>query len=154
MCADTTPDATPAADQSVSLPYAWVAHPVRERPVRGLLAILLMLACGVLVALIVADPMMGPLAAGGAILFLFLTLNRFFLPTRYLLDEQGVRANFPLGARSIRWDEIRRFPHDRDGGYLSARARGGAFDTRGISLLFAGRSGEIVALIDRHRSAP
>ena len=109
------------------------------------------LFCGVLVALIVADPMVGPLAAGGSIVFLFLTLNRFFLPTRYRIDERGVAARYPLGKRALAWSEIRRFPHDQEGGYVSSRDRGGAFDTKGVSLLFAGRGDEIIPLIESHR---
>ncbi len=143
-----------AADPHPDLPFEWTAHPVREKPRRGVLAAALIVFCGVLVAMIVADPMLGPLAAGGSILFLFLTLNRFFLPTRYRIDEQGVSARFPLGGRALAWSEIRRFPHDREGGYVSPRDRGGALDTRGISLLFAGRGAAIIALIESHRPAP
>jgi hypothetical protein len=140
-----------SAGPHLDLPYEWTAHPVRDKPARGVLAAILIVFCGVLVAMIVDDPLVGPFAAGGSILFLLLTLNRFFLPTRYRIDERGVSARFPLAARALTWAEIRRFPHDGEGGYVSPRDRGGALDTRGISLLFAGRGRDIIPLIESHR---
>jgi hypothetical protein len=78
-----------------SLPYEWTAHPLREHPAKAVLAIVLVLACGVLVGLIVDAPTVGPIAAGGAILFLFIALNRFFLPSRYRMDEHGIAVRYP-----------------------------------------------------------
>ncbi|MCP4838559.1 MAG: PH domain-containing protein [Planctomycetes bacterium] len=129
-------------------PYEWTAHPLREHPVKAVLAIVLVLACGVLVGLVVADPMLGPLAAGGAIVFLFVTLNRFFLPSRYRMDEHGIAVRYPLRTRVLRWSEIKQFRHDQEGGYVSPRLRGGVFDTAGISLLFARKAHEIIPRID------
>lgn len=80
-------------------------------------------------------------------LFLLLMLNRFYLPSRYRLDEHGIAVRYPIGSRSIRWQELRRFPHDQTGGYLSTRERSGMFDSRGISVLFANRAEEIIPRI-------
>ncbi|MDG1899790.1 MAG: hypothetical protein P8I74_07985 [Phycisphaerales bacterium] len=125
----------------------WSAHPLREQPGRGAIASLVIVACGILVALAVADPVGGVLAGGAAMLFLLLMLNRFYLPSRYRLDEHGIAVRYPIGSRSIRWRELRRFPHDQMGGYLSTRERAGMFDSRGISILFAGRAEEIIPRI-------
>ena len=146
--AKAVPSANPmTTDDLPNLPYHWTAHPVRERPIRGVCAAILTVVTGVLVGRIVADPTVGPLAAGGAMLFLLISLNRFFLPTHYRIDEQGIHARFPLRQRSLAWSEIRRFPHDHEGGYVSARERGGAFDTRGVSLLYHGHATQVIALI-------
>ncbi|MDG1837505.1 MAG: hypothetical protein P8I91_01725 [Phycisphaerales bacterium] len=133
---------------AIETPYEWTAHPLREQPWKALLAVVLVLFCGVLVGVIVADPLVGPLAAGGAIVFLFFTLNRFFLPSKYSMDEHGVAVRYPLRSRTLRWAEIRRFVHDNQGGYVSPRHRGGALDTGGISLLFGGRGHQIIPLIE------
>ncbi len=140
-----------STDHLPCLPYQWTAHPVRDRPVRGVCAALLTVLTGVLVGLVVADPMIGPIAAGGAMIFLLISLNRFFLPTHYRIDEQGVAAQFPLGKRRLLWQEIRRFPHDQLGGYVSAREQGGAFDSQGISLLYEGHAEAVIGLIESHR---
>ena len=131
-----------------SLPYEWTAHPLREHPAKGVLAIVLVLACGVLVGLIVDAPTVGPIAAGGAILFLFITLNRFFLPSRYRMDEHGIAVRYPLRTRVLRWSEIKQFRHDQEGGYVSPRLRGGIFDTARISLLFGRHGSEVISRID------
>lgn len=133
---------------SIETPYEWTAHPLREQPWKALLAVALVLFCGVLIGVIVDDPLVGPLAAGGSILFLFITLNRFFLPSKYHMDEHGVAVRYPLRSRTLRWADIRRFVHDSQGGYVSPRCRGGALDTRGISLLFGGRGHQIIPLIE------
>ncbi|MEE2718525.1 MAG: hypothetical protein VX727_01930 [Planctomycetota bacterium] len=135
----------------------WSVHPLRERPGRAVGTCLIILACGLLVAVAVGDPTGGVLAGGAAILFLILMLNRFFLPSYYRMDGVGIAVRHPIGTRSLRWVDLRRFPHNESGGYLSTRERGGMFDSRGISVLFAGRGDEIVPWIksamDRSREA-
>ena len=127
--------------------FTWTAHPLREQPGRALLAVAIVLACGLLVATAVGGAMTGPAAGGGAIAFLLLTLNRFFLPSHYRVDRHGIAVRYPVGSRSLRWTELRRFPHDAQGGYVSPRRKGGMLDTRGISLLFAGHGSEIIPRI-------
>jgi hypothetical protein len=100
------------------------------------------------VGLIVDEPLVGPFAAGGAILFLLITLNRFFLPSRYRMDEHGIAVRYPLRTRTLRWAEIKQFRHDQEGGYISPRLRGGIFDTAGISLLFGTHATEIILRIN------
>ncbi|MDG2093706.1 MAG: hypothetical protein P8J89_00350 [Phycisphaerales bacterium] len=125
----------------------WTAHPLREQPLRAVMASVVVLACGWLVSLAVPNVLGGVLAGAGSILFLFFMLNRFYLPTTYRLDENGIAVRYPIGTRSIRWQDLQRFPHDASGGYLSTRQRGGMFDSRGISVLFAGRGEEIIPRI-------
>ena len=108
---------------------------------------IVILACGWMVSLAVPNVLGGVLAGAGAMLFLFFMLNRFYLPSRYRIDSNGIAVRYPIGTRSIRWQELQRFPHDASGGYLSTRQRGGAFDSRGISVLFAGRGEEIIPRI-------
>ena len=129
-------------------PFEWTAHPLREHPAKAVLAVVLVLVCGVLVGLVVGDPVLGPLAAGGAIVFLFVTLNRFFLPTRYRMDAHGIAVRYPLRTRVLRWSEVKQFRHDQEGGYVSPRLRSGVFDTAGISLLFGNHATEIIPRID------
>ena len=125
----------------------WSAHPLREQPARAVVVCVVILACGLLVSLAVGDPTGGVLAGGAAMLFLLFMLNRFFLPSSYRLDANGIAVRYPIGSRSLRWVDLRRFPHDQVGGYLSTRERGGMFDSRGISVLFAGRGTEIIQRI-------
>ena len=127
--------------------FEWTAHPLREHPGKAVLVVTLMAFCGVLVGLVVGDPLAGPLAAGGAIVFLFLTLSRFFLPSRYRMDAQGIAVRYPLSTRVLRWSEIRQFRHDDEGGYVSPRSKPGPFDRAGISLLFGPHAAEVIPRI-------
>lgn len=142
-------DAQPNQD----MPLEWTAHPVREQPLKSFVVSLVVMGCGQLVALSVLTGMakpsvlVGVLAGVGAMLFLFFMLNRFYLPSSYRLDENGIAVRYPVGKRSLRWRDLRRFSHDDTGGYLSTRLKGGAFDSRGISVFFAGRGDEIIPRI-------
>ena len=126
----------------------WTAHPMREQPGRAVLVVMVLLLCGLVIMLSVGDVQLGLLAGGTAVFFLFLTLNRFFLPSRYRLDRNGIAVRYPVGSRSLRWKDLRRFPHDQVGGYLSTRIRRSMFDTRGISVLFGRHGGEIIPRIE------
>jgi len=70
----------------------WTAHPLREQPVRAVIASVVILACGWMVSLAVPNVLGGVLAGGGAMLFLFFMLNRFYLPSRYQMDANGIGA--------------------------------------------------------------
>ena len=135
------------ADPDMKETLEWTAHPLREFPRRAVMASLVIFACGLLVAMSVSDVTAGVLAGGGAMIFLFFMSNRFFLPSRYRLDQHGIAVRYPVGSRSLRWKDLRRFPHDESGGYLSTRAKSGMFDSRGISIFFAGRGSEIIPRI-------
>ena len=81
---------------------------------------------------------------------LFAALGRFYLPSEFAIDEEGVAARCGWSRRKCRWPDIRRFIHDGGGGYLSTRARGSAFDSlRGIHLLFGADREAILARIDQ-----
>lgn len=125
----------------------WTSHPVREQPLKAFLVSVVIMICAQLVGMSVPNLLGGVLAAVGSMAFLFLMLNRFYLPSRYRLDENGIAVRYPIGTRSMRWRDIQRFPHDESGGYLSSRQRGGAFDSRGMSVLFAGQGKEIIPRI-------
>ena len=119
--------------------FAWRAHPARQRPVAALFAAAVIAAMAVVCALAV-NVWWGIIAA----VVLVLTLHRFFFPSRFTIDEQGVTARYLLGTRCCAWSEIRRACHDRHGVYLSTRSRPSRLDAyRGIQLLF-GRSREEV----------
>ena len=125
----------------------WTAHPLRESPLRAVAASVVVLSCGLLVALSIPDVTGGVLGGAVAMIFLFFMCNRFFLPSSYRMDKNGIAVRYPVGSRSFRWRDLRRFPHDQTGGYLSTRSRGGIFDSKGMSVLFAGRGVEIIPRI-------
>ena len=136
----------------------WRAHPARERFDLALFGAALIIAVGAVVFLMVR-------ADGGSLVVclawsalsvtvLVLALNRFFLPSRFSIDGEGITAFFPLRKRRFRWNEIRRFVHDDHGGYLSTRARRSRLDAySGLHVLFGDRDREVIEQI-RSRIEP
>jgi hypothetical protein len=118
----------------------WTAHPLRERPGRAMLAIAAVLVCGLMVATSFQDPLTGMLTGGGAMVVLLLSLNRFFLPSSFAIDEDGITAAWPLKRQRLVWTDLHGFAHDADGGYLSKAARPSKWDAmlrnNGMHVLF------------------
>ena len=113
--------------------YKWSAHPARERAVAALAASIAVLGFGALIG--IASGAVGWGVVSVAVLLA--SLNRFFLPSRFSIDDDGITARYPLRSQRFRWGEIRRFIVDNRGGYLSTRARRSRFDAfSGMHVLF------------------
>lgn len=125
--------------------FTWQAHPARERPgpAAAAAAAVVLLSGG---AWLVGQ---SPWWAGAAALVLFLALNRFFLPSRFEIDAEGITARYPLRTRRARWADLRRFAHDRYGGYLSTRSRPSRMDAYGgLHLVFGADRDDAVERIE------
>lgn len=111
----------------------WSAHPARERAAATAIAL------GAVAALAVAAGVLGGGVGWGllAAAFLVLALNRFLLPSRFEIDDEGITARYPLRRQRARWTELRRVVHDRHGAFLSRRARPSRLDAfAGLHVLF------------------
>lgn len=141
--------APPASDVCV-----WKAHPARSNPLRGAMALLVVLAAGWGVQAWVALPGWSIAAGCTAALLLFLNLNRFFLPSRFEMDDEGITARYALSSRRFLWKDVRRFAHDDDGGILTTRRRPSRLDPwKGLHLLFDGRGATLIPRIKGHLDA-
>lgn len=124
---------------------AWRVHPARERPAAALIALLVIAA----VTWSIADLMENPRWAVLPVVFFVFTLQRFFLPSGYRIDAEGVTASSPFGSQRFRWADVRRFRHDAGGAFLSTRRRPSLFDGfHGMQLLFNGNGPEVVKRIE------
>jgi hypothetical protein len=122
--------------------FAWQAHPAREHAGRAAagLAVVAALAFG-------SVAVMGAAWWGlVAVAILLAALNRFYFPSRFVVDEEGITARHALGSRRLRWAEVRRFAHDDEGGLLTTRA-GDSWLTahRGVSVLFGSHREAVLA---------
>lgn len=142
----TTDHATPS-DDGRPVEYAWRAHPARERSAAALLAVIVILAvCG---AVLLSAGSVG-WAAGSAVI-LVVALNRFFFPSRFAIDADGITASYPLRSQRMTWVGLRRFVFDRHGGYLSTRARRSWLDAyRGMHVLFGSSRDAVIERIRAH----
>jgi hypothetical protein len=127
--------------------YSWQAHPARERAGQAVAAGLMVVCLSFLSAALMQHTLWGVIAVA----ILAIALNRFFFPSRFTIDEEGITARYPLRSQRFRWADLRRFAHDEDGGYLSTRARPSRLDAwRGMHLLFGGEREEAVRRIEAH----
>ncbi len=123
---------------------SWRAHPARERRAHAVGAGVAILALSLATFAMFVHFAWAPLAAG----LLVVSLNRFFFPSSFTIDEEGITAQYPLRRLRLRWIDVRRFVHDRNGGYLSTRARPSRLDAyRGMHLLFGEQREAIVQCI-------
>ncbi len=125
--------------------FSWQAHPARERVVPAVLGAVLLVSIAGLAGVF----MQSPVWALFALLVLGVALNRFFLPSRFSIDAEGITARYPLRRQRFRWADLRRVVHDERGAYLSTRSRRSWLDAyRGLHVLFGA---EREAVLDRLR---
>lgn len=125
---------------------AWHAHPAVERAGAAVFAAATVLSVGAAVGVATASVAWGVLG----LVVLVAALNRFFLPSRFVIDSDGITARYPLRRQRYRWRDVRRFLVDEHGGWLSTRATRSWLDPhRGLHVLF-GRQRQ--AVIDRIRA--
>jgi len=124
--------------------YSWQAHPARERAGHAAAAAFVVVVLGLMCGLLMQNSLWGVLAVA----VMAAALNRFFFPSRFSIDEEGITARYPLRSRRLRWADLRRFAHDGEGGYLSTRTRPSRLDAwRGMHVLFGGRGEDVVPRI-------
>lgn len=122
-----------AMTDDVGTEFSWQAHPARERIGAAALAL------GVIgaVAGVVLLSFQSLAWATAACLVLLAALSRFFFPSRFMIDADGITARYLLRTQQIKWRDIRRFVQDDRGGYISTRAKRSWLDAyRGMHILF------------------
>ena len=89
--------------------------------------------------------------AGYALLaaaFLVLSLARFFLPSRFVLDAAGVTRRSAGGRGQLAWSQVRRVVVGQAGVFLSPFERPSRLDSfRGLFLPFAGNAAEVTEFV-------
>jgi len=111
----------------------WRAHPARERIRSSLMAAAVILT--VSLAIYISFQSVGWSLLSLALLVV--SLNRFFFPSRFTIDPEGITARYPFRSVRYSWKHVRRFRHDRNGGYLSTRQAPSRFDAyRGMHIMF------------------
>ncbi|RME74604.1 MAG: hypothetical protein D6776_04975 [Planctomycetota bacterium] len=124
-----------AAAEAAAAPVVWTSWPAREQPVRAVALVAIVAAVSAGLGWSFGGLAWSVLSA----LLLLLAVGRFFVPTHYRIDEQGVQARaFGVTTRR-RWSELQAFYPHRDGAFLSPFARPSPLDPfRGLWLRYAG----------------
>ncbi len=104
----------------------WRIHPAAARPRAALLAALVILVFSFAAAITFEHVGWGLLSAA----VLFGSLNQFFLPSVYSIDDEGASASLPFSARRIEWRHVRRVEITTHHVLLSMRLRRTWFSAR------------------------
>jgi hypothetical protein len=135
-----------AANDSSPDVLTWHVHPARDR--WGATCFVLIVTAAL--AWLAADWMNSFWWAALACLVVGTSLRSFLLPGEFRVDSSGITVRRLMWTRHVPWRDIRRFLHDANGGFISARARSSAMDLfRGMHLLFDGNRESVVAAIER-----
>lgn len=135
------------ADEAETSPVevGWTAWPAAESPLRTLVLTAAVLAFAGLAGVLGGDFLWGVTAA----VLLGLGLNRWFLPTVYVVDSEKIVAGYPLRRRSLRWADARRVVLDPVGGWMSD-ARSGRAGRRGLDLYWGPDPERSLRLVEDH----
>ena len=130
----------PMGENSV---MAWTAHPPAEGPGMTALAVVIIALIGA-----AAGWSFGWLWAAGSVVVLVVSLNRYFFPSRFAIDDEGLTVGYLFRTQRVPWIQVRRFVADSRGGYLSSRAVSSRLDAyRGIHIVFPANQPTVVAAI-------
>ena len=126
-----------SSEEPIPASIEWTVRPVGDRPMAGLLAVLVIIAFGVFVVMLAGDWIWGVLA----VVVLFATVSRFFLPSRVQVSEDGILAEFPLVSRRVPWNQVVWIRHDEQSALIRTTRK--RFRGREFTILF-GRNGDHV----------
>jgi hypothetical protein len=127
---------------------AWTAHPLLRRPGRGSVAAAVILVSAVLIGHFTRSAFWGLFTVG----VLFLSLEGFFLPTRYEIQGEVLILRKAFSRSALSWSAFRRVYEDRFGLTLSPfRRRTFLEPYRSARILFDGGEAEAIKRAVRER---
>ncbi len=144
----TAPDVREDLPAAEVAPLVWVAHPLRRRPVFGSLIGLGIAALAVAVGFWTGSTLWGLFSAG----VLFLSLEAFFLPSRYEAGPVELVVQKAFSNVRTPWVSFRRVYEDRHGLTLSPFRRRSLLEPyRSARLLYDGGDAGLIRAFVRAR---
>ncbi|MFQ6608212.1 MAG: hypothetical protein ACE5EE_06710 [Fidelibacterota bacterium] len=124
--------------------FHWRAHPARERVKIAMLGGFIILSLGI----IIFTSFQSILLTLFSIFVLVLQLNRFYFPSSFSINSQGISAKYLLRSQRMNWSKIKRIEQDNYGAYLSKREIPSRWDAfRGMQILFGNEREKVKSLL-------
>ncbi|MFZ1947640.1 MAG: hypothetical protein WAW06_08840 [bacterium] len=124
----------------------WSVWPWKENVGRTVLVICVIMAVGVVVALLFQAVFWGVFS----VLILFASLHTYFTRTTYRLDSEQVTVRSSVGTAVKKWSTFKRYYADRKGVTLSPFARPSRLEPfRSTRLLYGSNRDEVVAFVSK-----
>jgi hypothetical protein len=128
----------------------WTTQPAKQRPLAAVLVTVFLLVTGMLVYYATMSRIFG----GLALLVLFLSLAKFYLPTTFTLTDRSVSIKTTTQTVRKGWEQYRSFYPDKNGVQLSPFAEPSRLENfRGMYLIFAGNREEVLRVVDEQIKA-
>ncbi len=128
----------------------WTTLPFKLRPVAATIVALLILAIGVFVFYETESRMFG----GLAMLVLFLSLSKFYLPTTFTLTDSSVSIKTTTQTIRKSWEQYRSYYPDKNGVLLSPFPEPSRLENfRGVYLMFGGNREEVLRVVEQQIGA-
>ncbi|UCD63319.1 MAG: hypothetical protein JSW34_11300 [Candidatus Zixiibacteriota bacterium] len=130
------------ADEGITL--EWTTHPMKRKPLAAVLVTLFILVVGFLVFVTTESKTFGTLA----LVVLFLSLAKFYMPTRYRLTDRRITVKTTTQTIHKTWSQFRSFYPDNNGVLLSPFISPSRLESfRGIYLIFSGNKDEVIDFV-------
>ncbi len=124
--------------------FQWKAHPAKERARSAITGGLIILFLAVTILLVFKSWILALLS----IFVLVVRLNRFYFPSSFSIDSEGISAKYLLNTQYMNWNDVKRIVNDENGAYLSERTISSRWDAfRGMHILFGNDSDKVRSLL-------
>ena len=124
--------------------FQWKAYPAKERARSAITGGLIILFLAVTILLVFKSWILALLS----IFVLVVRLNRFYFPSSFSIDSEGISAKYLLNSQYINWNDVKRIVNDENGAYLSERTISSRWDAfRGMHILFGNDSDKVRSLL-------
>ena len=125
----------------------WTSHPMRKRPLVAALVTVFILVISALVFWTTMSKAFSVLA----LVVLFMSLAKFYMPTKYMLTEKYIIIKSTTQTIKKEWSMFRSFYPDKNGVLLSPFVGPSRMENfRGMFLIFSAYKEEVLAFIKDH----
>ncbi|UCE24020.1 MAG: hypothetical protein JSU74_12090 [Candidatus Zixiibacteriota bacterium] len=126
---------------------AWTTHPLKRKPIAAAAVTVFILVVGFLVFATTESKAFGTLA----LVVLFASLARFYLPTKYRLSDKRIMVKSTTQTVYKNWSQYRSFYPDRNGVLLSPFVRPSRLENfRGLYLIFENNKKDVIRFVENH----
>ena len=126
--------------------FQWAAFPAKKRVKLSIIGGMIILALAISIYYSFNSWILTLLT----IFVLVLRLNRFYFPSSFSIDKEGITANYFLRSHKMNWNEIKRIVTDEFGAYLSKSSNPSRWDAfRGMHILFGNDRNKVMEILNR-----
>ena len=126
--------------------FEWVSHPVKESWKMNIIAFI-----GIIIMLLGGFIWLYIWGIGLALLIILITLLQYFIPTIYIIDEDGIRVKYLFQDKKYKWSHFKSYYIDNKGILLSPFAKPTRLENyRGLYVRYGKEKERVIAEIEKY----